>query len=505
MPSFHGFTFHSGDWQSVSQDVTPGKYGRMFPQLPPLFNPDNTSDKQSELKALEELGTTMMATGEKNNENIPSGYTYFGQFVDHDITFDITSLGETIINPLTVTNYRTPKLDLDSLYGGGAKVQPYLYQRQDEAQFQLGKVKKVRFTHADDLDNDLPRSSQGFALISDPRNDENLIIAQLHLAFLKFHNKVVREIRNNVEGLREKITSEFGNPIGREFEVARKIVIWHYQWIVIHDFLPKITNLSRQQIQDKFKYNQSFSQPNQEPFIPIEFSVAAFRLGHSMIRERYQYNPIFSKQRNNIAELSDLFSFTGSSGRMTSLPDSWIIDWRRFFNLTDEIVPNFSQCLNTYLVNPLKNLVLPEGVKSLPIRNLIRGWSVGLPSGQSIANFLGFQPLTPEEILEHTLPDEKKVVEKYQFHLGTPLWYYILKEAEVKCQGKYLGEVGASIVLEVFIQLLKGDKGSFILQNPNWKPLLPVKISKVQGDFTMADLIAFIDDINPTENLLKGV
>ena len=130
-----------------------------------------------------------------DNEAIPAGYTYFGQFVDHDITFDPVSSLQRINDPDALENFRTPRFDLDSVYGSGPGDEPFQYDRDsiDGVKLLVGKGRDVN-TGETTSEDDLPRNAQGIALIGDPRNDENIIVSQLQLAFIKLHNKFVDQI-----------------------------------------------------------------------------------------------------------------------------------------------------------------------------------------------------------------------------------------------------------------------------------------------------------------------
>ena len=486
MVRFHGFSPRTGEKQPPGQFAQTGKFGRMFPELRALT---------PSLDDLEELGDAMNDANPESpkgdNKDVPAGYTYLGQFIDHDITFDTTALQEIIVDPLAVRNFRTPMLDLDSLYGSGPSVQPYLYQLSDPELFLIGNTNEQPgggdASVPTKLPNDLPRAQSCLAIIDDPLNDENLIVAQLHLAFLKFHNKIVAGIR---DGSIEQVS-----PIRKTaFEEARDLVIWHYQWIVLHDFLRRI--LDNEQLDQVLHEGRRFYKFDQEPFIPIEFSVAAYRLGHSMIRAVYDYNRVFTPRGGIPATLELLFNFTAKSGPQSEftsvpIPSDWIIDWRRFFEIDPKVPVGFSRELDPFLVDPLKNLPNVPKPNSLAVRNLQRGRSVGLPSGQSVARFMGFKPLAKSKIAQG--PDGK-VAKKHKFDIESPLWYYILKEAQIQGQGKRLGQVGSRIVAEVFVGLLQADSSSFLARNPEWKPTLP---AEKPGTFTMADLLRFVDDINP--------
>jgi hypothetical protein len=457
----------------------PGQFGRLFPNLWPL----NASDD-----ALTALGNSMIEPpGSKddpaldNPAGVPAGYTYLGQFIDHDITFDTTTLPEIRVDPLAIHNFRTPKLDLDSLYGTGPGTQPYIYERTASSagpRFLIGSTQGTPDVSAT-FPNDLARNDQKFALIGDPRNDENLIVAQTHLAFLKFHNKII-------------------DTLGVDFDEARRIVTWHYQWIVLHDFLPRV--LDPAVLSDVIDHGRDFYLFALDAYIPVEFAIAGYRLGHSMVREDYDYNRVFGDPAHSgpghitDATLNLLFQFTGfsSGGTRMPVPSNWIIDWRRFYDLPRPagIPLNISRRLDPFLTPQMHKLGPPPGF-SLAVRNLIRGSRNGLPSGQAVAATLHLPALTPAEIATGS---DGAVAAAQNLLEATPLWYYILKEADVKGGGAHLGPVGSRLVAEVFVGLLEGDARSFLSQAPEWKPTLP---GANFGHFTMADLLTFVGEINP--------
>jgi hypothetical protein len=304
-----------------------------------------------------------------------------------------------------------------------------------------------RFGIPDPKPNDLPRVNnplQPRAVIADGRNDENLIIAQLHLAFLKFHNLVLASSPTPAQG-------------EIPFDAARRLVRWHYQWIVLNDFLPRVIDPAvlddiRKNGRKFYKFKRAPF--NGTPFMPVEFSVAAYRLGHSMIRDIYDFNRVFSRDPGAItfnggtlvrAPLSFLFVFTGT-GRFTfdptmpvpSLPGRWIIDWRRFFEVDDPKLKllNFARKLDTKLAPTLGMLTdVPasqsEALKMLPVRNLLRGSRVGLLTGQAVAKKIKAKPLTPQEVAK----GEGEVVTRAGFDVRTPLWFYIFKESQVQAGG----------------------------------------------------------------------
>lgn len=425
---------------------------------------------------------------------IPAGYTYLGQFIDHDITFDPVSSLQRQHDPDGLHDFRTPRLDLDSLYGDGPNNDPYLYDPnvdQGRTSFLIGENGSS--------ERDLPRNllppgangvPQGRALIGDPRNDENVIVSQLHLTFLRFHNKVVERLK--AEGFNAGPAD--GTLLDRIFEEAQRQVRWHYQWIVIHDFLRRICGgaviddilVSEPYVTaagpvNRPKIKLQFYRWRREPFMPVEFSVAAYRFGHSMIRPAYNLNgdippniPIFtSGELQN--EHQDLRGFR-------TLASGWRVDWSLFFGEGPNV--QLGRKIDTQLARPLEDVPGTGFPSALAIRNLRRSAALGLPSGQRIARAMAMEPMT-DEVLGIAQMSE-------QFQESAPLWFYVLKEAEVS-GGAQLGPVGGRIVAEVLLGLIQGDAFSFINVEPTWKPTL----GPTPGEFTMKDLVDFVEGQEP--------
>lgn len=448
-----------------------------------------------------------------DNPDIPAGFTYLGQFVDHDITLDLTPLAKAMEDLDMTRNFRTPGLDLDCVYGAGPGPHRFLFARAPNASGQMVDTPKLVIGTAQassdnvdrpgkvvpDLPNDLPRNAQGVALIGDHRNDENLLVAQIHLAFLKFHNAVADHLKGTV-------------PDDELFERAAKTVRWHYQWMVLHDWVERLTEKGI--VARILHEGRKFYRFAKQPFMPWEFSAAAYRLGHSMVRRSYSHNRIFRDRDPHVvtADLGRLFFFTNLSGNIgtafPTLPSNWAIDWRRFFDLPrpadqSQFEFNHSRRLDTALVEPLHHLPgSAPGEESLAFRNLRRGVQLGLPSGQDVAALMKqkimFDPLAPDEIAQG---NDGAVAKALGFDKNTPLWYYILKEASVRGQGRRLGPVGARIVAEVFIGIVQGDEGSY-LSDPTWKPHLP---AAVPGTFFMTDLLRFVAAAENGADPLRGL
>ena len=444
-----------------------GTFGRLFPSLP-AFLPD-----PQQLLELGKPGGVMDPAAEQNVDNpaTSAGFTFLGQFIDHDITFDPTSHLEQQNDPEAIANFRTPVLELDSVYGAGPAAQPQLYDNRPD---KLGKL-----LIDDAAPNDLPRNSQNTAVIGDPRNDENVIVSQLHVAFIKFHNAVVDRLESEGVSARDR------------FERAQQLVRWHYQWIVLHEFLPHIVGQDMvdavlaaphdRSKKDKHRNGargeRKFFKWRNEPFIPVEFAVAAYRFGHSQVRPFYRLNAGFAAPLFDVNELGKPDPNDLSGGHRAARR---FVEWRRFFaNLGAAGDLQQSKRIDTVLSKPLFELpfIPAEQRRSLAQRNLLRGHSFSLPSGQAVACALEVDPLSPEDLEDVT---------DLGFDDETPLWFYILREADKRADGKTLGPAGGRIVAEVLIGLLEGDRFSFLRANPRWTPTFGVG-----GKFGIADLLKF--------------
>jgi hypothetical protein len=355
------------------------------------------------------------------------------------------------------------------------------------------------------IPNDLPRGANGRAIIGDERNDENLLVAQTHLAFLKFHNAVV-----------DRLSTGAGAPSGLAlFNEARRITTWHYQWLVLHDFVERL--VGEGEIARIKHEGRRFYRFKSRPYMPVEFAAAAYRLGHSMVRESYEHNRVFNTTGGAAPGLlAFMFHFTGKSGGvigdlaaaetagpfdpMQRFPSNWVIDWRRYVDLGAPLPAgvgfNPSRRLDPFMVPALHTLPGEMGRDGvLPFRNLKRGVLLELPSGQDVARAMGFQPLTGDELATDVGGgSDGTVLKAEKLHTTTPLWYYILKEAQLVHGGARLGPVGATIIAECFLGFVHGDHDSFMWRQANWKPDMA---PSGPGDFTMADLVKVVNDANP--------
>ena len=520
----HGGLPPRGLGGTPSSPIATGRFGRMFRHVPVYAHsePSLVALGQAMVQDLEDGQLDEPLGEDDDDENtaeldeelrLPAGYTYFGQFVDHDITFDpVSSLGRQN-DPDALVDFRTPRFDLDSLYGRGPSDQPYLYD-PDGVHLTLGR----RLSDDEQTGGpDLQRVATERALIGDPRNDENLIVSQLQSAFIRFHNKVLDHVGGESPGLSKDDV----------FKLAQQTVRWHYQWVVVNDFLKRLVGEAViKDIVDPSPYlvpedvGLTIPQPrfrfyrwNEAPYMPVEFSVAAYRFGHSMVRPSYLINEVAATDPPvEGASRIPLFSQTGGPKQhlngFRGLPDVWGVDWKFLLaNIGDgsaEHLPQPSYKIDAQLSHPLGALpsstVEPEVLvagfdpaiaQSLAVRNLLRGLWLGLPSGQDVARAMGVEPPLTDEELYGGLDLDPDARADLAGH--APLWFYVLKEAEVRAQSAHLGPVGGRIVAEVLIGLLAGDPLSYLSVRPGWRPTLP---SANEGRFTLSDIINFA--ITPT-------
>lgn len=395
------------------------------------------------------------------NTNQPAGYTYLGQFIAHDLTFDNTSIKERQIDPENIHNYRTPALDLDCIYGGGPLTQPYLYEPTNEgfpSRFLLKQVQNKELNSV--FFWDLLRLENGIAVIPNPRNDENLFISQLHVAFQLLHNYF--EAQNS------------HLPAEQRFYEAQKLLRWHYQYIILYDYLPRVLDHKIvSQINPIGHYglheysNLKYYDWRNEPYIPLEFSGALFRFGHSQVREFYKIRPdqmirVFDKIEGQVP--------------------TFMVNWMDFF---DEKGANLFQFINPILAPSMYSIPTNNNglTINLAFHNLIRGLTLQLPSGQAVAKAMGLGKdiLDRERLYKESLgdlrtnqfPEYREIDEDpdlTEFLDNTPLWLYTLLEAKIHGNGTNLGPMGSRLVAEVIIGIMQSDKTSFLNQDPLWKP-----------------------------------
>ncbi len=486
--------------------VVPGNFTRLFPDLPPFFDklePAGATDALRDvmrdigkpgglLDANDQLSAgpvALIADATVNGNSPPTnpdnpthtaGVTFFGQFMDFDMTFDSRSTLGVPTDPSTMPNARVPYFDLDTVYGLGPSVSAAFYDPNDIAKLRI---------ESGGIFEDLPRTADMTAIVPDPRTDQHMMIAGLHCAFILFHNKAVDHARNQL-GLIDPAAV---------FAEARRLTVWHYQWMIVNEFLPLFVGPAI--VNDILTNGRQFYRPAKgEAAMPIEFQGACFRVGHTMIRPSYRANlkgdggkPFFG------------FIFDPALGDITSAPGKdpadmrsgfraprRFIGWQTFFDFKDgEVKPNkmIDPKISTPLFTlPLGAIASHKAPISLMQRNLLRHITWSMPSGQAIAGAMGVNKLSGEDLKELT-----------QYGIGleqsTPLFYYMLKEAALvpnsdigkNTGGFHLGPVGGRIVAEVVLGLLQTDPASYLVQKPDWIPTL----QNAGTGFRMTDFLTY--------------
>lgn len=478
------------------------EFGYMFDNL--QGDPQNLLPEGSDTVAnLKKLGETMRDMdpfdNNGNNHDIPAAYVFLGQFIDHDITLETMSdsfgdLDEPMVLSSEkvlqrIMNMRTATLDLDSVYkvNRSELIGPRM---------RLGRVSSEGHpVPGKDEFNDLPRASRDddpkfdrFALIGDARNDENLAIAQLHVAFLRAHNSIVSR--------------------GHNRDQSERILRQLHQWVAVNDFLRRVCGDTV--VNETLANGNRFFTPSDETFfMPLEFAVAVYRFGHSMVPAVYDYNVNYGPNGiQDTARFEDLLTFTALMGQLgvgngfDTLPENRVIQWER----TLDSRQNPSRKIDTRLVEPLFHLrnesgdQLPGIMARLAVRNLLRGYKLRMPTGQAVAQAMSMPVLPQNDVMQLILAnadrvqmtdDDKQMLRNSGFDGRTPLWFYILAEAELLEGGTRLGPVGGTIVAEVLIGLARRSADSFFDLGTDWNPsqLSGQLEQEINPNFELSDLL----------------
>ena len=452
---------------------------------------------------------------DEENYGIPAGFTYLGQFADHDITFKaddgFADKGQAGVN------HRSARFDLDSLYGAGPGLQPFLYNADGRT---LARGRALTQGGRPSASFDHPRID-GVAVIGDKRNDENVLVSQMHGLFASFHNAVAQD--------RPRAT----------FQELRQTVTWHYQWMLLTDFLPRLCGeqvmhsllpaLAEGRGPNCGRSHRRITADLRPGEMPLEFSDAAYRYGHSAIRSVYRLNTQMKgtadEQSRNPAAAGRKFIFaavdqSGLNGNR-AFPEEWAIDWGLFFETRSPMTPDQiatgpqkvqpSYKIDTSLVNPLAFLPefsqsgspkattaegfakpKPGAIANLALRNLMRGQASGLASGQDVARAMGLDPLADEDLMvgkatvEGLATNQPITAYGDSFRGQAPLWFYVLAEAQYAWCNRarassgddlakntlpaHLGPVGARLVAETFVALMELDADSVLHAPRHWQP-----------------------------------
>jgi len=462
-----------GMYLTSKNRLAEGRFGAMFKKLPAFSPPDSLLDGLARTMVEADTSDIFLAKTANEGGRLFAGFTFIGQFIDHDITLDTTPFDDQQADPDAKVNFRTPRYDLDSVYGGGPTNQPQFYDPANRDKLLLAK-------NANNV-LDVPRDGNGRAIIPEPRNDENLIIVQFHKAVAQFHNRIVDYAK--AQGIRTEWL----------FETARRLTRWHYQWAVIHDFLPRFVGEGLVPNGTVYKevagkppvINLAYYKPtNREgrPFMPVEFAVAAYRFGHSLIRPFYVISPA-SAGGVPIFGPEGPLEFNLNGGR--PIPADLVMVWNNILPNLGNPAARPPRKIDTKLSIPLSTLPgsavpPPDPMTHLAVRNTLRGKRVGLPSGQQVAKATRVPVLSNATLGLSNDPG---------WSGEAPLWFYILREAELQHGGEQLGSVGGRIMAETLVGLLQRDPNSYLYLDPSWKPGPP--IAPATGQFTFADLLKY--------------
>lgn len=474
-----------GDGRAAARPAGAATFGRMF-NLTPFRPPEPLLHNLAEIMREPPASTPLW----KPYARTPAGYITFGQFLTHDLTYDPSPLPalERERNLKGLPNIRTPRFDLDPVYA-----EPPV---STVAAPRIGDKFLIANEGHASKPLDLMRTANGLALIPDPRNDENVLISQLHVAFMKLHNRFVDDL---------VAARRAGSPLSSQpdFQAAKRLCQWHYQWLIVNDYLPEVVQRATINSIRKFGngrftittpcYTPSASATN-PPWIPVELATAALRFGHSMLGVTYAVSSREQKAKTFGHDLNEPVL-----NGMRPIPPDLKVKWDLFFKVPGAPFrpQNKARALDSYLPPPLFDLprpLLPPGEVhtqpfSLALRDLQRGRRYGLPSGQQVAKAMADKvPGTP--VLENRVIFRGHPLGADPGWEGqAPLWFYILEEARELGKGETLGPVGGRIVAEVFLKLLDLDKDSYLHARPIFRPVFQPPGTARQA--TVGDLLAY--------------
>jgi heme peroxidase len=453
-------------FRESSQD----RYSRLFPPAPlPL-------DINTYCEAVTALGKAMIDDGTRVSDERPeilldAGYTYFGQLLSHDLTKDISSVDEAWqMEPEQLQNLQTPRLDLHVLYGGGPDGSPELYE-DDGVRLKFGAPNGARTPF------DICIAKNGERLLADERGAENLVLRQMTAVFARLHNSAVEQFHPSIRCL---------NTL---FSQAQRQTRRQFQYLVVHDYLQSVLD---NEIYRRVFVNGKAGIDWDSFSIPIEFSAAAMRFGHAMVRPNYLFS--FGKEMF----LQELLGKTADRG---PLQEDQEISWGFFFQGAGPENTVTSRPIDTKLAPPFQHLPpdligTPEAKcpfariaghpSQLAVRTLLRGAGLRLPSGQMVAHACNQEPLTEQELTTNSVGDETdqgRILREAGLSSETPLWYYILKEAEVRRNGNRLGPLGSYLVGETIHAALRADPESILNQPSDCPPVwrLPDGSTRIYG------------------------
>ncbi len=441
--------------------------------------------------SLDAIAAAMTSSGGgSGGSGIPAAYTYFGQFLAHDMSF---MQWDALAGAWT--NRRGHALNLDSLFQpvAGCGLPSSMYRC-------AGGVCLGQTTSPGQDHRDLPRDVSGAPCVPDPRSDNNLGVAQMHVAIARFHHAVVGAFPGLSESDQKRITRR------------------HLQAIVLFDFLEKF--IHPDVYRSVMKDGRRVIAPGQITtgifLLPIEFAVACYRFGHSLVRDIY--DPWFIEARQLESLLYYAHNTEGGFDGLVNgrLPLTWIQDWRSLAapDPVTGVSPVETAPIDLRIASKLGSLddryffTKPgEGLSTpvnLALQTLRRGYALGLPSAQvleqNVSAALGETPgtnlLSASEIVATSNPVLSALADSAGFRTATPLWFYTLREAEVIAAtgGRGLGPLASRVIMETMHAAIETADDSIIANYVGGKPVydfqrqMAVENAPV-NKFMLADLI----------------
>lgn len=411
------------------------------------------------VEAIDALADTMMSNVNMEGP-ADAGMTFFGQFVDHDITLDVTSAIGKKIDVRTIRDVRTPNLDLDCVYGAGPDGTPHMYHPTRSGELLFGNSINA---------NDLARNSHGTALIGDPRNDENIIVSQVQGIFIQLHNILMSGMAAGgamatsvhdcaAMGVRNAALMEERPPVEKDFELSRRFVRLHYQWLVLHELLPSFVT---QRCIDLAMQDYVFGDDG--AILPTEFSGACYRFGHATVQQQYTLRAgkqvgLFDMQgfgpRSSEHDI-DFGLFFGKGAQKARPVGTQVA--KTLFALPQSVVSRMKDIIWKDDNDPDEAAITEAQFRKLAVRNMLRDRSaLKCASGQQVARWLGknVPDFAVTELGPHPELTKRGITK-------TPLWYYALAEADHAKEGKLDG-VGGLIVASVIVRILRLERESIL-------------------------------------------
>ncbi len=431
-------------------------FERLFAGLPAHCPPDEMLEHLGEPDGPMSERESLWAENSYDSPTLPAGHTFFAQFLIHDLTYELVRRLSTDRTPRTIQTGPS-SLRLQSLYGPGPEMAPHLYAFYEQDYFSGRLLDSPSGTQ-----HDLPRNRQGRALIADPRNAENVVLAQLHLGMLRFHNAMAHHVAT---------TGDHGPAL---FNRAQRQARWHYQWAVVYDFLPRVVDPAIVEA----ALDRDFSHEEPPQGLPLELALGIFRYVYSQVRLKYQIN--------DNAEVT-LVPAEGTSDtllrhRSQSIPSRLAVNWSHFFEINGAD-PQSSKLIDTKITPAFLNLPLIDDPRparrSVAVRFFLQAKRAGLPSGEAVARALGETDRLPRTAALRKLGLDE-----------TPLLYYVLAEAEhqyEESEQDRLGPVAGRLLADTIVRLLRRDPQSYLNAHPDFSPAS--EFTDDNGDFGIGTLI----------------